>query len=168
MLPTATDKQLGSEKWSAGPTGVVLVQPKWGTYGGLVRHLWSFAGDDDRASVNQTLIEPFLNYNLDGGWYLIADIIITANWQADSDQRWTVPLGGGVGKLLKIGNQAINVEPKPTTMSKSRTRRRTGSGALRFSFCFPARQGGRQDGDGGNPCGNAVACGIGVAWQQLR
>jgi hypothetical protein len=110
MLPTATDKQLGSEKWSAGPTGVVLVQPKWGTYGGLVRHLWSFAGDDDRASVNQTLIEPFVNYNLaDKGWYLIADIIITANWQADSINRWTVPLGGGVGKLLKIGNQAINV-----------------------------------------------------------
>jgi hypothetical protein len=69
----------------------------------------SFAGDDDRASVNQTLIEPFLNYNLDKGWYLIADIIITANWQADSSNRWTVPLGGGVGKLLKIGNQAINV-----------------------------------------------------------
>jgi hypothetical protein len=71
MLPTASDKQLGSEKWSAGPTGVVLVQPKWGTYGGLVRQLWSFAGDDDRASVNQTLIEPFVNYNLDKGWYLI-------------------------------------------------------------------------------------------------
>jgi hypothetical protein len=109
MLPTASDAQLGSEKWSAGPTGVVLVQPKWGTYGGLVRHLWSFAGEDDRASVNQTLFEPFLNYNLDKGWYLITDLIILANWQADSSNRWTVPLGGGVGKLLKIGNQAINV-----------------------------------------------------------
>jgi hypothetical protein len=109
MLPTASDAQLGSEKWSAGPTGVILVQPKWGTYGGLVRQLWSFAGDDDRASVNQTLIEPFLNYNLDKGWYLISDMIIIANWQADSSNRWTVPLGGGVGKLLKIGNQAINV-----------------------------------------------------------
>ena len=109
MLPTASDAQLGSEKWSAGPTGVILVQPKWGTYGGLVRQLWSFAGEDDRASVNQTLFEPFLNYNLDKGWYLISDIIITANWQADSSDRWTVPLGGGVGKLLKIGGQAINV-----------------------------------------------------------
>jgi hypothetical protein len=69
----------------------------------------AFAGDDDRASVNQTLIEPFLNYNLGKGWYLISDIIIIANWQADSSNRWTVPLGGGVGKLLKIGNQAINV-----------------------------------------------------------
>lgn len=109
MLPTASDNQLGSKKWSAGPTGVVLVQPKWGTYGGLVRQLWSFAGDDDRASVNQTLFEPFLNYNLDKGWYLITDLIITANWQSDLGNRWTVPLGGGVGKLLKIGSQAINV-----------------------------------------------------------
>ena len=109
MFPTATDEQLGSEKWSAGPTGVILVQPKWGTYGGLVRQLWSFAGDDDRASVNQMLIEPFVNYNLDKGWYLITDMIITANWEANSSNRWTVPLGGGVGKLLKIGSQAINV-----------------------------------------------------------
>ena len=107
-LPTASKDQLGSGKWSAGPTGVLLIQPKWGTYGGLVRQLWSFAGDDDRPSVNQMLIEPFINYNLDGGWYLISDMILTANWNASSSQRWTVPLGGGAGKLFKIGNQPIN------------------------------------------------------------
>jgi hypothetical protein len=107
-FPTASDDQLGTDKWSAGPTGVVLFQPGWGTIGGLVRQLWSFAGDDDRSHVNQMLIEPFLNYNLPGGWYLISDIIITANWDAPSSQRWTVPLGGGVGKLFKIGNQPIN------------------------------------------------------------
>lgn len=107
-IPTATDKELGSEKWSAGPTGVVLFQPKWGTFGMLGRHLWSFAGDSDRNNVNQSLFEPFVNYNLPNGWYLITDIIITANWEADSSNTWTVPLGGGVGKLFKIGNQAIN------------------------------------------------------------
>ena len=107
-IPTATDKELGSEKWSMGPTGVVLFQPGWGTFGGLVRQLWSVAGDSDRDDVNQTLFEPFLNYNLPNGWYLITDIIITANWEADSSNTWTVPLGGGVGKLFKIGNQAIN------------------------------------------------------------
>jgi hypothetical protein len=107
-LPTATDKELGSEKWSAGPTGVVLFQPKWGTFGMLGRHLWSFAGDSDRSDVNQSLFEPFVNYNLPNGWYLISDIIITANWDANSSNTWTVPLGGGIGKLFKIGNQAIN------------------------------------------------------------
>lgn len=107
-LPTANKDPLGSGKWSGGAAGVVLLQPKWGTYGGLIRQLWSFAGDDDRSDVNQFLIEPFLNYNLEGGWYLITDMIITANWDAPSSQRWTVPIGGGIGKLFSIGKQTIN------------------------------------------------------------
>jgi hypothetical protein len=107
-IPTATDKEIGSEKWSAGPTGVVLFQPKWGTFGMLARHLGSFAGDSDRKNINQSLFEPFVNYNLPNGWYLLSDIIITANWDLDSSDIWTVPLGGGAGKLFKIGKQVIN------------------------------------------------------------
>ena len=107
-MPSASEKELGSGKWSTGPTGVVLFQPKFGTYGMLGRHLWSFAGDSDRADVNQSLIEPFLNYNLPDGWDII-DIIITANWEADASNCWTVPLGGEVGKLFKAGKQAMNV-----------------------------------------------------------
>lgn len=107
--PTATDDQLGSGRWSAGPTFVILGQPKWGTMGFLARQLWSFAGDDDRADVNQFLFEPFINYNLPQGWYLLTDMVLTANWDAPSDQQWTIPIGGGVGKLLRIGNQAVNV-----------------------------------------------------------
>ena len=109
-LPTASDDQLGSGKWSAGVTAVALNQPRWGTMGLLGRQLWSFAGDSDRKNVNQTLIEPFLNYNLDKGWYLTTDLVITANWEADSDNRWTVPLGGGFGKLFKVGEQHVNAK----------------------------------------------------------
>jgi hypothetical protein len=109
MLPTATDAQIGSEKWSAGATAVLLAQPNPWSLGILVRHLWSFAGDDDRSDVNQSLIEPFINYNLDKGWYLLTDLVITANWEADSNNRWTVPIGGGFGKLVKIGGQPINL-----------------------------------------------------------
>ncbi len=72
------------------------------------RHLWSFAGDEDRSDVNQSLIEPFINYNLDDGWFLITDMVITANWEASSGNQWTVPIGGGVGRVFKIGKQAIN------------------------------------------------------------
>ena len=108
-LPTATDDLLGSEKWSAGPAGVILKQSgKW-TYGSLVRQLWSFAGDDDRADVNQTLVQPFVNYNLDDGWYLVSAPVITANWEKDDDQ-WVVPVGGGVGKLFRVGKQPINAQ----------------------------------------------------------
>ena len=67
-------------------------------------------GRDYRRLINQSLFEPFINYNLSKGWYLITDIIITANWNLDSSDIWTVPLGGGVGKLFKIGNQAMNAK----------------------------------------------------------
>lgn len=110
MMDTATDDQLGSGKWSAGPTAVVLVQPKPWTLGLLGRQLWSFEGDSDRKSVSQVLLEPFINYNLEGGWYLISDMIITANWEADSSNQWTVPLGGGFGKMFEIGYQKINTK----------------------------------------------------------
>jgi hypothetical protein len=90
-MDTASDDQLGSGKWSGGASVVLLVQPKWGTVGLLGRQLWSFAGDDNRADVNQFLLEPFISYNLDGGWYLITDMIITANWDADSSNRWVIP-----------------------------------------------------------------------------
>ncbi len=107
-FPTASDDQLGSGKWSAGPTGVILTQPKPWTLGVLARQLNSFAGSSMRTSVNQFLLEPFVNYNLQKGWYLITDMVLTANWNADPGQRWTVPLGGGIGKLFKIEKQAMN------------------------------------------------------------
>ncbi len=108
-FPTATDDQLGSGKWSAGATAVILSQPKPWSSGLLVRQLWSFAGDDDRDDVNQFLMLPFVNYNFDGGWFLFSDPTITANWKATSGQKWTVPLGGGVGRLFNIGKQPINM-----------------------------------------------------------
>ena len=110
MMDTASDDELGSGKWSAGPTAVVLIQPKPWTIGLLGRQLWDFAGDSDRKSFNQLLLEPFINYNLDNGWYLISDMIITANWEADSSNTWTIPLGGGVGKMFAIGNQKMNTK----------------------------------------------------------
>ncbi len=108
-FPTATDSQLGSEKWSAGPTAVFLTQPKPWTLGILGRQLWSFAGANDRKGVSQFLMEPFINYNLKDGWYLLTDMVITANWNEPSGQIWTVPIGGGFGKLLNLGGQATNV-----------------------------------------------------------
>ncbi len=110
MMDTATEDELGSGKWSAGPTAVVLIQPKPWTIGLLGRQLWDFAGDSDRKSFNQLLLEPFINYNLDNGWYLISDMILTANWEADSSNTWTIPLGGGAGKMFAIGNQKMNTK----------------------------------------------------------
>ncbi len=105
-LKTATDDRLGSGKWSAGPSVVFLMQPAPWTIGVLMRQLWSFAGDSSRDDVNQFLMQPFVNYNMKNGWYLVSSPIITANW--DADDKWLVPVGGGVGRIFRIGRQPVN------------------------------------------------------------
>jgi hypothetical protein len=107
-LPTATSTVIGSGKLSAGPAAVGLVMPKPWVIGLLARQLFSIAGPNGRTDVNQTLMQPFVNYNLPDGWYLSTSPVITANWSAASSQRWTVPIGGGGGKIFRIGGQPIN------------------------------------------------------------
>ena len=110
QFPTATDQSLGSEKWAAGPTAVALtIQGPW-VIGALENNIWSFAGDDGRADVNQMLLQYFINYNLPGGWYLTSSPIVTANWEGNSDNRWTVPIGGGIGKIHRIGKLPVNLQ----------------------------------------------------------
>jgi len=106
-LPTATNDSLGTKKWGAGPAFVALkMEGKW-VYGALLMHVWSFAGagqSSDIQKVNLTTIQPFLNYNLDDGWFISSSPLITANWEAESGNEWTVPLGFGVGKAMKFGS----------------------------------------------------------------
>lgn len=58
--------------------------------------------------MNQFLLQYFINYNMADGWYLNSAPIITANWKAESDNRWTVPFGAGVGKIFRIGKLPVN------------------------------------------------------------
>ncbi|MEQ1952585.1 hypothetical protein [Mesorhizobium sp. CN2-181] len=112
QLPTATNDLLGTGKWSAGPAFVTFlsVKPLHITTGFLAVNIWSFAGDGDRADVNELTFQPFLNYNMPKGWYLTSAPVITADWEAGEDNRWTVPIGGGIGRIFKIGEQPINAQ----------------------------------------------------------
>jgi hypothetical protein len=107
-IPTATDDFLGQGKFSMGPSAVVLVQPgKW-TIVNLVNNVWSVAGSGSRPSVNQMLDQYFITRNLKKGWYVTSAPIITANWNAPSGSVWTVPFGGGAGRVQKLGSQLVN------------------------------------------------------------
>jgi hypothetical protein len=107
LIPTATDDALGSDKWGAGPTIVLLTMPgKW-VVGSLFSNVWSFAGSGDQ-DVNLFTWQYFINYNLNDGWYLTSAPVITANWEASSGEKWTVPFGAGFGKIFKIGKQPLN------------------------------------------------------------
>jgi len=109
-FPTANDRALGTGKYSAGPAAVYLQTPGRWVYGALANNLWSYAGDGDRDTVNRFLLQYFINYNLPEGWYLITSPIVTADWQAGSGNKWTIPFGGGVGRIFNIGDHPVNAQ----------------------------------------------------------
>jgi len=112
VFPTATNTTyLGQGKLSIGPSVVALIQPPHFTIGMLVNDYWSVAGHSDRnkPAVNQFLLQWFINYNMKKGWYLKTAPINTADWRATSNNTWNVPLGGGVGRIMKLGFQPVNL-----------------------------------------------------------
>jgi hypothetical protein len=104
-LPTATDDKLGINKWGGGPAAVGLFRSGHLLAGTLIGN--EFAGVN-HVHENQMTINWFVFYNVKHGWYVLTTPIVTADWTAERDQRWTVPVGGGAGKIFKIGNQPLN------------------------------------------------------------
>jgi hypothetical protein len=112
QLPTNSNSELGNDNWGLGPSFVMLRIEKgnpW-VYGFLVNNVWSLTSNKQGGSYNNGLIQPFLNYNFDGGLYLTSAPILTVNWKADSGQQWTVPVGGGVGKIFHFGKLPVNMQ----------------------------------------------------------
>jgi hypothetical protein len=109
QLPTATNTFLGQGKLGIGPTVVVLTQPGHWTLGALANNVWSVAGGGSRPDVNQFLLQYFVNYNLKKGWFITWQPTLTANWEATSGNVWTVPYGGGVGRITRIGSQPVSL-----------------------------------------------------------
>ncbi len=105
QLPTATDHQIADDEWAAGPSLVLLAMPGPWVIGTLVSNIWDIDADRD---INFFTLQYFVNYNFDGGWYLTSSPVITANWEADDE--WTVPFGGGFGRVFRIGRQPVNAQ----------------------------------------------------------
>ena len=110
VMPTHSEARFGSDKWSAGPALVTFAPLDNWILGGILQNIWSVAGDSSAPDVNVFSAQVGINYKLKKGWYLTSAPLITANWEADSDNRWTVPLGGGVGRLFRLGGKAIAVD----------------------------------------------------------
>lgn len=108
VLPTHTSDRFGTDKWSAGPTAVALAMPGNWNIGVLVQNVWSFAGDSDAPTVNKFLFWYWFVYYLKDDWYLFSAPVITANWKSENANRWTVPIGGGIGKLVQFGKQPVD------------------------------------------------------------
>jgi hypothetical protein len=106
-FPTATEDILGTGKWLAGPSGLgVYMGPKW-KVGALVQQFWDYAGDDDRADVNLMNLQYFIFYSLSDTLSIGAAPNIIANWDQDSSNRWTVPIGLGISKTVQMGKVPV-------------------------------------------------------------
>ena len=107
LLPTATKDSLGAGKWGVGPTMVALKQtPDGWTYGLLWNHIWSVAGERDRADVSSTFLQPFLAKALGQGMTATANLEASYDWEG---RNWVVPMNLTLTKVTKLGGQAVSI-----------------------------------------------------------
>ena len=104
-VPTATDDALGSGKWALGPAVRISYRGDIWTIGAIAGQRWSFAGSSSRADVNSLMIRGIFRRPLGSGWFFISAPIVSSNWNSSSGNRWLVPVGGGIGKTLQVGNR---------------------------------------------------------------
>jgi hypothetical protein len=121
QIPTISSADLGSSVWGGGPTAVIVHTGEKIVAGALVNTIWSFGGTKGLGgnSYNTSLFEPFINYNFGHGWFVYSDPNIIANWQARGT-KWTVPLGGGGGRIVHVGKLPIKSMSASSAMSCSR------------------------------------------------
>ncbi len=105
LLPTGTNTLLTAGKWGVGPTAVVLSQFNGWTVGALVNHIWSFAGDGGRASVNQSFFQPFVTYTTKKATSYGLQTEGTYDW---GNSKLTVPVIATLGQVTKVGPQLVS------------------------------------------------------------
>jgi len=105
LVPTATNANLGTQKFGIGPTVLVLKQQHGWTIGILANHIWSVAGKSSRAAVNSTFLQPFLSYSTKDGWTYAINTESTYNWNGNT---WAVPINPLVSKLVRFGKQPVS------------------------------------------------------------
>ena len=135
LLPTGTNDLLTTDKWGAGPTGVVLRQQGPWTVGTLANHIWSFAGSSSRADVNATFIQPFVTYTMPTATTFVLNTESSYDWEA---RQWSVPIMAGVTQVLRLGDQLVQVGALARYWAESPTQGPHGWGLrLNVTLLFP-------------------------------
>ena len=135
LLPTASDDTLGSGKFGIGPTGVALKQQGPWTYGVLANHIWSVAGDGDRADVNSTFLQPFVSFITGTHTTFALNTETTYDWE---NEAWSVPVIFTVAQMLKLGKLPIQVSLGARYWADTPENGPEGwGGRFQFTFIFP-------------------------------
>lgn len=109
VWPTATDDVLGTDKFSIGPSAVLVYSNPKFIAASVINAWWSVGGDSDAPDVGIFYWQPIFTYFLPDRWYLTTAPVLLADLEAESDQRWIVPLGGGFGKMFNVGNRPMDI-----------------------------------------------------------
>ena len=134
-LDTASDDTLGAEKWGAGPTGVALKQTGPWTYGALVNHIASFAGNGDRQDISSSFFQPFITYITRTRTTFSLNTESTYDWKGND---WSVPINLNVAQMLKAGSQIFQVQVGARYWAQAPDRGPDDWGLrLQLTFLFP-------------------------------
>jgi hypothetical protein len=119
IFPTASDDMLGAEKYSAGPVVMMVGFTKKYTFGAMLNHVWSYAGNSNRDDVNQTQFQPFYYKQLGNGWQIGDNPTWTIKSNVDSGEKYNIPLGLGIFKTVHIMGTAWRFGVTPRYILKS-------------------------------------------------
>jgi hypothetical protein len=136
MLPTRSDPALGSNRLGLGPAVVLFYAKDAWSAGVVLQNVWTQGGSGSN-KVNAMGAQYVFNYNLDKGWFIYSNATITSNWTADSHDRWTVPVGGGFGRVFNIGKQSVSASAQAFYNVDTPTNGPKWTGSFQFAFLFP-------------------------------
>jgi len=109
LLPTITSPELGSNRVALGPAALIYFEKKTWSAGMVVQQGWSLGGGEGINEVNAFSAQYLFSYNLPKGWSIYSNSTITSNWTREQNDRWTVPIGGGFGKLSYVGPLPVSL-----------------------------------------------------------
>jgi hypothetical protein len=110
IFPMASGNEFGQGKWQAGPAAVVGYMTKQFIVGVFPQHWWSIGDGTTRRFTSQTNLQPIASLFFGDGWSVGYSGNITANWMAPAGQVWTVPIGLGIGKVVKLGRLPVKIQ----------------------------------------------------------
>jgi len=108
-LPTSQDFSSAIDQYRAGPEVALGKVTPWGVYGVWAKHMMRVSGED-AWDTNMTSLEVFFAYGLRNGWQLISNPVIEYDWEAASDNKLLLPLGGGVSKTARLGKMPLKMD----------------------------------------------------------
>ena len=113
LFPSATTRDLGQQQWAMGPAVVLGYKTDKATFGVFPNYFWKIGEEDQRQgtpNVSQLSLLYFFNYKLPDAWQIGFNPTITYNDKAPSDNKWNVPVGLYVGRMVRLGRLPVLIK----------------------------------------------------------